>query len=273
VRDLKWTVGELDQVIETTPSSMTKVYRIVVFFLKHITGDDSESPRSQPSPLPPEKSVSIQHCGRKKQSTKAQDEGDTQKHESQVSPCGGQQAENSFFKKLKNVKEHFKGMKVRDLKWTVGELDQVIETTPSSMTKVYRIVVFFLKHITGDDSESPRSQPSPLPPEKSVSIQHCGRKKQSTKAQDEGDTQKHESQVSPCGGQQAENSFFKKLKNVKEHFKGMKLNERCRRATSSISPIDLKEHMQKFSHYLRAGSDVDYRLLEEHDCYLEAFSQ
>ncbi|KAG7319756.1 hypothetical protein KOW79_016899 [Hemibagrus wyckioides] len=139
----------------------------------------TEFPRCQPSPLPPEK-----HCGRKKQSNKAKDEGDTEKHESQVLPCGGQQAENSFFKKSKNVEEHFKGM----------------------------------KHITRDESESPRSQLSPLPPEK-----HCGKKKQSNKAKDEGDTEKHESQVLPCGGQQAENSFFKKLKNVKEHFKGMKV--------------------------------------------------
>lgn len=29
VRDLKWTVGELEQVEEPTPSSMTKVYGIV----------------------------------------------------------------------------------------------------------------------------------------------------------------------------------------------------------------------------------------------------
>ncbi|MCI4390807.1 hypothetical protein PGIGA_G00127170 [Pangasianodon gigas] len=120
------------------------------------------------------------------------------------------------------------------------------------MTKVYKI------HITGGESESPRSQTNPLPPEKG-----CGRKKQGTKEKDEGDTHKPDSQVSSCGGKQAEKSFSKKLKNVKEYFKGMKLFERCRRATSSITPRDMKEHMQKLGHHLKAGSDVDYTLLEE----------
>lgn len=60
-------------------------------------------------------SVSIQRHGRKKQSTRDKDEGGTHKHDSQVSSCGGKQAEKSFSKKLKNVKEQFKGMKVRAL--------------------------------------------------------------------------------------------------------------------------------------------------------------
>ncbi|KAB5535710.1 hypothetical protein PHYPO_G00121130 [Pangasianodon hypophthalmus] len=113
------------------------------------------------------------------------------------------------------------------------------------MTKVYKI------HITGGESESPRSQMNPLPPEKG-----CGRNKQGTKEKDEGDTHKPDSQVSSSGGKQAEKSFSKKLKNVKEYFKGMKLFERCRRATSSITPRDMKEHMQKLGHHLKAGSDT-----------------
>lgn len=49
----------------------------------------------------------------------------------------------------------------------------------------------------------------------------------------------------------------------------LQLYERCRHATASIIPSDLKQHMQKLSHHLKSGSDVDYALLEEPDFWYQ----